>query len=127
MGGEAGLRQARNAHSTLGSHEIVGQFPFHAGYAAWHIVVAKQPTEAFSARNRAIRGADLFSWVDKSIAKALMVPFVVVVPHKLVDCAAKRVLAKEDHAIHACFLVDLAGFRMFKANPAKAMVINNKL
>jgi hypothetical protein len=43
MGGEAGLRQARNAHSTLGSHEIVGQFPFHAGYAAWHIVVAKQP------------------------------------------------------------------------------------
>ncbi len=33
--GEAGLGEALNAQRPLGSHEIVGEFPSHAGYAAW--------------------------------------------------------------------------------------------
>ena len=33
-----------------------------------------------------------------------MVPFVVIVPHELADCPAKRVLAKENHAIQAVVL-----------------------
>lgn len=43
-------------------------------------VVTKQPAKTLSTCDRAIRGADLFSWVDKSVVKALMVPFVVVIP-----------------------------------------------
>ena len=34
MEGEAGLREACNDHCALGSHEIVSEFPSHAGYAA---------------------------------------------------------------------------------------------
>ena len=68
------------------------------------MVVTKQPAETRSTCDRAIFGADRFSWVDKAIAKALMVPFVVVGRHELVDCSAQRVLAKEDHAIQAALL-----------------------
>ena len=57
MEGEAGLREARNAHSALGSHEIADGFPFRTGYAAWR-VVAKHSTETFSAFDRAIPCAE---------------------------------------------------------------------
>ena len=40
------------------------------------MVVTKQPTETLSTFDRSIGGADFFSWVDQSIAKALVVPFV---------------------------------------------------
>ncbi len=57
------------------------------------------PAKTLSTCDRSIRGADLFLWVDESIAQPLMVPFVVAVCRKLIDCSAKRVHAKEDHAI----------------------------
>ena len=59
----------------------------------------KQPAKTFSTCDRAIGIADLFLRVEKAIAKALMDPFVVVVPHEFVDRSAQRVVAKEDHAI----------------------------
>jgi hypothetical protein len=42
------------------------------------IVVAKQPTEAFAALNRAVRSADLFLGVDQPITEALVIPFVMI-------------------------------------------------
>ena len=68
------------------------------------MVETKQPAETLSACDRAIGIADLFLRVEKAIAKALMVPFVVVVPHEFVGRSAQRILAKEDHTIKAALL-----------------------
>ncbi len=68
------------------------------------MIVTKQAAKTRSTCDWTIRIADLFLRVEKAIAKALMVPFVVVVPHEFVDSSAQRVLAKEDHAIKTAFL-----------------------
>ena len=67
MEGEAGLREALNAHRTLGLPATVGKFPSVQALRL-AMVVTKQPAKTLSTCDPAIRGADLFSWVDKSSA-----------------------------------------------------------
>ncbi len=67
------------------------------------MVITKQPAKTLSTFDRSIGIADLFLRVENTIAKALMVPLVVIKFHELVDGSAQRVLAKEDHAIQAGF------------------------
>ncbi len=59
----------------------------------------KQSTEAFAALKRAFRGANRLMRIDESVAEALVVSLMMVVHQELVDGSAKRILAKEDHAI----------------------------
>ena len=68
------------------------------------MVVAKQPTETLSTCDRPFSDARFFDGIDQAVTETLVVSFVVIEFHKLVDRRTKRVLAEEDHANQAALL-----------------------
>ena len=85
---EFDLCEASDEPCALDSHRDGRSASVRRSLRCLTMVVAEQPTEKFPALDRPIRSAYLFSRVDQSIAKPLMVPFVVVVSHELVDRSA---------------------------------------
>ncbi len=68
------------------------------------VVVSKHPTEAISACDQTTSGAEFFRRIDQPIAQTLVVPFVVIEFHELVDRLPQSAFSEEDHTIQSALL-----------------------
>lgn len=68
------------------------------------IIVAQEPTESLSAAHFAFGWKERRLWSDDLVLKFLMISFVGVVNHELVDGSAPRAFPHQDHSVQTLFL-----------------------
>ena len=65
------------------------------------IIILKEPAKPLPAGDGPVVDAHLLDGIDQVIAESLMIAFMMIVLHELVDRCSQRLLSEEDHTAQA--------------------------